>query len=97
MKPCTEQVAVSKLICPVQLHSGILSAAAARRLDRAQWKLEAENVPVELAQGGVEVPVAMAQDTNARIEEFKTTVEVRQMKLKEKEVFKAAHDKYKRE
>ena len=32
-----------------------------------------------------------------RIEEFKKTVAVRQMKLKEKEVFKASHDRYKAE
>jgi hypothetical protein len=46
LRPVLEQVAAKRILCVVQLHDGVMSHAAARRLDRAGWTWKQEEVEV---------------------------------------------------
>ena len=45
--PSLEQITVQQVLAVVQLHDGVMSHAAARRLDKAGWTLDREELHVE--------------------------------------------------
>ena len=46
--PSLEQITVQQVLAVVQLHDGVMSHAAARRLDKAGWTLDKEELHVEV-------------------------------------------------
>ena len=61
--PILEQITVQQVLLAVQLHDGVMSHAAARKLDKAGWKLDAEELHKEaLVRGPMShAPTAMEQ------------------------------------
>ena len=66
--PSQESVTVQQLVSVVQLHSGVLSHAAARRLDLAGWRLDEQGLQHEMAV--VSPPAEPSSSLAVRLEEF---------------------------
>ena len=66
--PSQETVTVQQLVMIVQLSSGVLSHAAARKLDRANWRLDEQGIQHEA--GVVGVPPVPSSPLAIRLEEF---------------------------
>ena len=67
--PALETLHCRQIMTTLQLHDGVLSHAAARRLDKSGWRLDESDLVEEAAV--VEVPREVAVASYARLEEFR--------------------------